>query len=263
MKGSQDLKHARLVADYLGTKHTEVLFTPKQGFDVIPDVIRDLESYDITTIRASVAMWLLAKHISSSSTDVVLLSGEGADELFCGYLYFHYAPSPDKLAKESSRLLHQLYLYDVLRADRCISSHGLELRVPFLDKEMVKLCMSLSGELREPRGKIEKFLLRSSFTHGYLPKEVLWRRKDGMSDGVSGDSGKKWFEQIQEFVEDKVSDAVFMKNKNKFPSKEAYYYRLIYNDLFPTYQPEYDYWLPKWVDCGGDPSGRVLEVFNE
>jgi asparagine synthase (glutamine-hydrolysing) len=263
MKGSQDLKHARLVADYLGTNHTEVLFTPKQGFDVITDVIRDLESYDITTIRASVAMWLLAKHISSSSTDVVLLSGEGADELFCGYLYFHYAPSPDELAKESLRLVHQLYLYDVLRADRCISSHGLELRVPFLDKEMVKLCMSLSGELREPQGKIEKFLLRNSFTDGYLPKEVLWRRKDGMSDGVSGDSGKKWFEQIQEFVEDKVSDAVFMKNKNKFPSKEAYYYRLIYDDLFPTYQPKYDYWLPKWVDCGGDPSGRVLEVFNE
>lgn len=263
MKGSQDLKHARLVADYLGTDHTEVLFTPKEGFGVIPDVIRDLESYDITTIRASVAMWLLARYISKNTNDVVLLSGEGSDELFCGYLYFHYAPSPAALAKESLRLVHELYLYDVLRADRCISSHGLELRVPFLDKEMVKLCLSLSGELREPEEGLEKFLLRKSFSFDYLPKEVLWRRKDGMSDAVSGDSGKKWFEQIQEFVEGKVTDAEFKEKGDEFPSKEAYHYKCIYDKIFPNYQPKYDYWLPKWVDCGGDPSGRILNVFGE
>jgi len=262
MKGSQDLKHARLVADYLGTNHTEVLFTPQEGFEAIPAVIKDLECYDITTIRASVAMWLLAKYISENTDDVVLLSGEGSDELFCGYLYFHYAPTPSELSKESLRLVHELYLYDVLRADRCISSHGLELRVPFLDKEMVKLCLSLSGDIREPKEKIEKFLLRKSFDSDYLPKEVLWRRKDGMSDAVSGDSGKKWFEQIQEFVDQKLSDAEFQEKGKEFPSKEAYYYRCIYNEIFPGYQPTYNYWLPKWVDCGGDPSGRILEVFD-
>ena len=263
MKGSQDLKHARLVADYLGTDHTEVLFTPEEGFEAIPAVIKDLESYDITTIRASVAMWLLAKYISKNTDDVVLLSGEGADELFCGYLYFHYAPSPSDLAKESLRLVHELYLYDVLRADRCISSHGLELRVPFLDKEMIKLCISLSGELREPNENLEKFLLRKSFSSGYLPREVLWRRKDGMSDAVSGDSGKKWFEQIQEFVEGEVTDEEFKAKGEVFPSKEAYYYKRIYDKVFPTYQPKYNYWLPKWVNCGGDPSGRILKVFRE
>jgi asparagine synthase (glutamine-hydrolysing) len=263
MKGSQDLKHARLVADYLGTDHTEVLFTPKEGFDAIPKVIRDLESYDITTIRASVAMWLLAKYISENTKDVVLLSGEGADELFCGYLYFHYAPDPEDVAAESLRLVQQLYLYDVLRADRCISSHGLELRVPFLDRELVRMCLSLSGELKEPNKGTEKYLLRKSFAAGYLPEEVLWRRKDGMSDAVSGDSGKKWFEQIQEFVEGEVSDTEFRESKTKFPSKEAYYYRKIYDKIFPTYQPKYDYWLPRWVDCGGDPSGRVLGIFND
>ena len=262
MKGSQDLKHARMVADYLGTNHTEVLFTPQEGFEAIPAVIKDLESYDITTIRASVAMWLLAKYISENTDDVVLLSGEGSDELFCGYLYFHYAPTPSELSKESLRLVHELYLYDVLRADRCISSHGLELRVPFLDKEMVKLCLSLGGDIREPKEKIEKFLLRKSFDSDYLPKEVLWRRKDGMSDAVSGDSGKKWFEQIQEFVDQELTDAEFQEKGKEFPSKEAYYYRCIYNEIFPGYQPTYNYWLPKWVDCGGDPSGRILEVFD-
>jgi asparagine synthase (glutamine-hydrolysing) len=263
MKGSQDLKHARIVAEKLGTRHTEVVFTAEEGFEAIPHVIRDLESYDITTIRASVAMWLLAKYISDKTEDIVLLSGEGADELFCGYLYFHYAPDPETLAKESLRLVNQLYLYDVLRADRCVSSHGLELRVPFLDKEMVKLCLSLTGELRKPHENLEKFLLRKSFSSGYLPDEVLWRRKDGMSDAVSGNSGKKWFEQIQDFVDQKVTDVEFKDKGKSFPSKEAYYYKSIYNKIFPTYQPVYEYWLPKWVDCGGDPSGRILEVFDQ
>lgn len=262
MKGSQDLEHAQMVAKYLGTDHTEVIFTPEEGIDAIEDVIRDLESYDITTIRASVPMWLLGKYISENTKDVVLMSGEGADELFCGYLYFHYAPTSALLAKESIRLVQNLYLYDVLRADRCISSHGLELRVPFLDKEMVNLCLSLSGDLKEPNIKIEKHLLRRSFSDGYLPEKVLWRRKDGMSDAVSGDSGKKWFEQIQDFVNTEITDEEFNREGSGLPSKEAYYYKNIYKRLFRRYHPEYNYWLPKWVDCGGDPSGRILDVFD-
>ena len=262
MDGSSDLKCARDVSEYLGTNHTEVRFTPEEGFAVIPDVIRDLESYDITTIRASVAMWLLAQYISKNTDDKVLLSGEGADELFCGYLYFHYAPTSENLYDESLRLVNNLYLYDVLRADRCISSHGLELRVPFLDKDMVKLCLSLPGKVRQPKKDIEKFLLRDSFKEGYIPNNVLWRRKDGMSDGVSGSSGKKWFEQIQNFIDNKISDSEFEDHSCRFPSKEAFYYKKLYDQIHPNYQPKYEYWMPKWVECDGDPSGRVLKVFD-
>ena len=273
MEGSQDLKYARQVAEYLGTEHTEVKFTPMEGFEAIPYIIRDLESYDITTIRASVGMWLLAKYISENSEDIVLLSGEGADELFCGYLYFHYAPTPLELEQESSRLVRELYMYDVLRADRCVSSHGLELRVPFLDRRLVDVALSLPGtvkcplkELKTFQGdiKIEKFLLRSAFATGkYLPPEILWRRKDGMSDGVSGNTGKKWYEQIQDFVDECVTDQEFEKYKDKFPFKEAYYYKKIFDKIFPIWQPEFNYWLPRWVDHGGDPSGRNLDIFKK
>ena len=162
-----------------------------------------------------------------------------------------------KLEKESLRLVQELYLYDVLRADRCVSSHGLELRVPFLDKSLVKFCLSLSGELRKPVAGMEKSLLRESFKKGYLPEEVLNRRKDGMSDGISG-SKKKWFEQIQEFVGEEVKDEDI---GSEFPHEEAYYYKIIYDKIFPTYQPKHAYWLPKWVDHGGDPSGRILSIF--
>ena len=260
--GSQDLRYAKKVAEFLGTTHTEILFTPEEGFNVIPEVIKDIESYDITTIRASVAMWLAGRYIANNTDDIVLFSGEGADELFCGYLYFHYAPNSKALHEESKRLLKELYLYDVLRADRCISSHGLELRVPFLDRRLIDLCLSLPGEDKAPQKGVEKAILRRAFRDGYLPDEVLWRRKDGMSDGVSGDSGKKWYQQIQEFVECKITDAEFEPFEDDFPSKEAYYYKKIYDEIFPNYQPVNNYWLPKWVDHGGDPSGRILKVFK-
>lgn len=263
MEGSQDLKYAKKVAEFLGTNHTEVLFTPEAGFEAIPYIINDLESYDITTIRASVGMWLLSKYISENTKDIVILSGEGADELFCGYLYFHYAPSPEELNIESKRLVEDLHIYDVLRADRCVSSHGLELRVPFLDRKIVSMCLGMSGELKKPRNGVEKFILRKSFTNNYLPEEVLWRRKDGFSDGVSGNTGKKWYQQIQEFVDELITDEEFKQYSQTFPNKEALYYKKVYDEIFPTYQPVYDYWLPKWVDHKGDPSGRELNVFNE
>ena len=263
MEGSIDLSHARKVADFLGTQHTEVTFTPDEGINAIPDVIRDLESYDITTIRASVGMWLLAKYIRENTDDIVLYSGEGADELFCGYLYFHYAPTLEELGEESRRLIKNLHMYDVLRADRCISSHGLELRVPFLDPRLTELSQSLAPELIAPKNGMEKHLLRTAFSNqDYLPDDVLWRRKDGMSDGISGNSGKKWFEQIQEFVDLSISDHEYEPYKVDFPLKEAYYYKKIFDSIFPKYQPVFEYWLPKWVECNGDPSGRILDVFK-
>lgn len=277
MEDSVDLKYAKVVSDYLGTQHHEVKFTPQEGLDAIPYVIRDLESYDITTVRASVGMWLLSKYISENSDNIVILSGEGADELLFGYLYFHYAPSSLEAQEESIRLVKNLHKYDVLRADRCVSSHGLELRVPFLDREFVDLVLNIPGEFKNPKTggplMIEKEILRNAFS-GYLPEEVLWRRKDGMSDALSG-LKKNWFEYIQDFVDTKINDSEW-ENINSsaelnntthlhqsLVSKEAYYYKTIYDDIFGKYQPEYPYWMPKWVVCDGNPSGRVLEVYDE
>ena len=263
MTGSIDLKNAKIVADYLGTKHTEVIFTPEEGFNAIPYVIKDLESYDITTIRASVGMWLLAKYISGNTDDIVIYSGEGADEVFCGYLYFHYAPSLKELGEESKRLIKDLYLYDVLRADRCVSSHGLELRVPFLDKRLTELIQSCSEEQIAPTNGIEKYILRNSFKNdGLLPDNILFRRKDGMSDGISG-NGKKWFEQIEEFVDIEITDYEFLPFKNIYNNKESYYYKKIFNNIFPKYHPIINFWMPKWINCFGNPSGRMLDVFDK
>ena len=240
------------------TTHTEVTFTPEEGINAIPEVIYALESYDITTVRASVGMYLLGKYISENTEDKVIFSGEGSDELLCGYLYFHYAPSHDEGHKESLRLISEMYKYDVLRADRCISSHGLELRVPFLDKNMIDFCTGIHGGLKLPQNGMEKKLLRDQFV-GYLPDEVLYRRKDGFSDGVSS-RGKYWYEYIQEFVESKIDiteDGL---------SKEAFYYKTIYNNFFPYYPKPIDYyWLPKWIkNCDpSNPSGRILDVFDE
>jgi asparagine synthase (glutamine-hydrolysing) len=264
IEGSEDLRYARIVAEHLGTKHTEVTFTPEEGFAAIPDVIKDLESFDITTIRASVGMWLLAKYISKNTDDIVVLSGEGADELLMGYLYFHYSPTIYEAKNESLRLINELYIYDVLRVDRCISSHGLEPRVPFLDRDFVNLCITISSEIKVPKNGIEKYLLRKAFEIDYLPHEVLWRRKDGWSDSISGSSGKKWYEQIQEFIEPIISDEEFETVSTNFISKEAYYYKKIFNETFPpSFRPDYKYWLPKWVDHGGDPSGRKLQIFKD
>ena len=208
-----------------------------------------------TQMLSCVLKWL------KENTDIkVLMSGEGADELFCGYLYFHYAPTPAHLHSESIRLVKELHKYDVLRADRCVSSHGLELRVPFLDNDLLDLSFCLDGKIKMPVNGFEKDLIRSSFPDRYLPNSVLWRRKDGMSDGVSGNKGKRWYEEIQDRVEVLVHANELTE---KFYSKEAVYYKNIYDTYFPFYQPVIDYWLPKWVDCNGDPSGRIMKIFEE
>jgi asparagine synthase (glutamine-hydrolysing) len=257
LEGSPDLYYSKLMADYLGTNHHEVIFTVEEGLKIIPDVIRDIASYDITTIRASVGMYLLAKYISNHTDDKVIFSGEGADEVFCGYLYFHNAPTPEEGEKESLRLIRQLHLYDVLRADRTISHHGLELRVPFLDRQVVDLALSLPAEAKLPQQGYEKYILRQAFAD-CIPPQILWRQKCAFSDGVSNIK-KSWYQYIQEFVEEKVSEEIF---NPKFPSKEAMYYRLIFERFYPVYNVKMDYWMPKWSNVS-DPSARFLKICRE
>lgn len=263
---STDLKYARKVAEHIGSDHHEVILDYKDAISRIPEVIEKIETYDITTIRASTGMYLLSEYIKQNFNEVVIFSGEGSDELLAGYLYFHYSPGNVELFNESRRLVTELSIYDVLRADRTTASHGLELRVPFLDKDFLDYCMRLDGCLRKPHDNIEKYYLRKAFADGYLPDEVLWRRKEGFSDGVGG-LEKPWYVHIQEWIEEnnivtdeqlKTFNEVF---NNKFLSKEALYYYIEYrknydHDFLPNY------WMPKWQKVN-DPSGRVMPVFDE
>lgn len=255
MEGSTDLKYARLVAEFLKTKHTEIKFTEEEAWKILPQVIHDIGSYDVTTVRASVGMWLLGKYISENSDDVVIFSGEGSDELLMGYLYFHYAPSPAEAQAESERLISELNEYDVLRADRCISTHGLELRVPFLDRHVVDLCVSMNTVLKLPSHKIEKLLLRNAFSDKWLPNEVLWRQKEGMSDGT-GNLERPLSKCFQERINN------IFDNNLSLIEKEALYYRQLFDSFFGVFQPYIPRWMPKWTNST-DPSGRVLSVFGK
>jgi asparagine synthase (glutamine-hydrolysing) len=259
MEGGLDLRYARKVADALGTDHTEVIVTVGNALAAIPQVTYDTETYDITTIRASTMMWLLCDWISKNSDDTVIFSGEGSDELFCGYLYFHNAPSTIDASNESKRLLKNLYLYDVLRADRSVSCHGLELRVPFLDTKILEFSLSLSPVFKAPVDGWEKKILRDAFT-GYIPEEVLWRRKDGLSDGCSS-LDKSWGQHITEFVDTRIGDELF--DDQKYISKEAMYYKLLFDKYFSTYKLKIDHWMPRWSGNLTDPSGRLIEAFDE
>ena len=254
---SLDLKFARTVSEHFWTNHTAVTFSVAEGLAAIPDVIRSLESYDITTVRASVGMYLLAKYIKTHSEDRIIFSGEGSDELFAGYLYFKKAPSAAAVKLESSRLVSELPFFDVLRADRCLSAHGLELREPFLDVDVVEFARGM-GVNKCPYKGVEKYHLRTCF-EGDLPPEVLWRKKDGFSDGVSGK--KTWAAHIQEFVETQVCDGEFAAAGGRFPSKEAYYYFRIFSGMYPSFEhciPHY--WMPRWVGSDvKDPSGRLIQ----
>ena len=255
-EGSTDLYWARKVSSFLGTQHHEVVITEEQALSYIPEVIKILASYDITTVRASTMMYILCKYIKENSTDKIIFSGEGSDELLAGYLYFHKAPTNEDIVLETTRLVQNLHNYDVLRADRCISENGLEARVPFLDKDMVDLCLSLSGKHRHPQTYgIEKGILRKAF-EGLLPTDVLYRTKVAFSNGCS-QVKKDWAVIIQEYVNDKVDDF------DSFPSKEAKYYYNIFKGFYPTYDPKIPYWLPKFVGDVTDPSARILEVCKE
>ena len=231
---SPDLKAAKLVADHIGSIHHEVTFTIQEGLDAIKDVIFHLETYDVTTVRASTPMYLMARVIKSMGIKMVL-SGEGADEIFGGYLYFHKAPSPEEFHKETVRKLEKLYQYDCLRANKSLAAWGIEGRVPFLDKEFIDVAMRINPKDKMiNKERMEKWVLRKSFEN-YLPKSVAWRQKEQFSDGV----GYDWIDSLKELVDKKVSDEMFKNAKFTFPfqtpmSKEEYYYRSIFESHFPS-----------------------------
>ena len=234
LKGSPDLKAAQLVADHIGTVHHEVTFTVQEGIDAIKDVIFYLETYDITTVRASTPMYLLARVIKSMGIKMVL-SGEGADELFGGYLYFHKAPSAQEFHDETVRKLDKLYQYDCLRANKSLAAWGIEGRVPFLDKEFMDVAMSINPEDKMiSEDRMEKWVLRKAF-ESYLPAQVAWRQKEQFSDGV----GYDWIDSLKEVVEREVSDQDMNVAHHRFPiqppqTKEEYYYRSIFEEHFPS-----------------------------
>jgi len=238
LEGSPDLAAAQKVADHLGTVHHEVLFTIQEGLDAIRDVVYHLETYDITTIRASTPMYLMARAIKAMGIKMVL-SGEGSDEIFGGYLYFHKAPSAKDLHEETVRKLDKLHMYDCLRANKSLAAWGIEGRVPFLDKEFMDVAMRLNPEDkmiidRDNRGRVEKWILRKAFEE-YLPESVAWRQKEQFSDGV----GYSWIDTLKEMVEEQVSDDQMAHAHLKFPiqtpsSKEEYYYRSIFQEHFPS-----------------------------
>jgi len=234
LAGSPDLAAAKVVADRIGTIHHEVTFTVQEGLDAIRDVIYHLETYDITTVRASTPMYLLARVIKSMGIKMVL-SGEGADEVFGGYLYFHKAPSPEEFHKETVRKLEKLYQYDCLRANKSLAAWGIEGRVPFLDKKFMDVAMRINpkDKMITP-DRMEKWVLRKAF-EDELPKSVAWRQKEQFSDGV----GYNWIDSLKELVESSVTDAQMEQVSHRFPiqpprTKEEYFYRSIFEDYFPS-----------------------------
>ena len=256
---STDLVFARKVAKYIGSEHNEYIIDYKDAIKNIKNVVKELGTYDITTVRASTPMWMLCKWISTNYDEKVLFSGEGSDELFSGYLYFHNAPNYEELEKESLYLMNNLYKYDVLRSDRCISSNGLELREPFLDKNLIQYYLSISGYFRKPKDGFEKWILRKAF-EDMLPEEVVWRRKAAFSDAVSS-SEKPWFKYIQEWT-----DVVFnqINIPESFKTTESYYYYTIFKNYFTKYSPVVNYWLPKWQKNKDlDPSATTLQIYKK
>lgn len=239
LEGSPDLIAAQKAADYIGTVHHEVHFTIQEALDALPDVIYHIETYDITTVRASTPMYLLARVIKSMGIKMVL-SGEGSDELFGGYLYFHKAPNAQEFHEELVRKMSKLHLYDCLRANKSLMAWGVEGRVPFLDKDFIDIAMNLNPSdkmnIKLPDGKqrMEKWVLRKAF-EDLLPENICWRQKEQFSDGV----GYNWIDTLKKMTEEKVSDAEFARREMRFPvntpkTKEEYYYREIYSRLFPS-----------------------------
>ena len=277
LKGAPDLAKARIVADYIGTVHHEINYTIQEGLDAIRDVIYFIETYDVTTVRASTPMYLLARVIKSMGIKMVL-SGEGADEVFGGYLYFHKAPTPQAFHEETVRKLSKLHLYDCLRANKSLAAWGVEGRVPFLDKEFLDVAMRLNPATKMcPGSSIEKRIVREAFAD-MLPESVAWRQKEQFSDGV----GYSWIDTLKEITAEQVSDEQMAHAAERFPvntpmNKEEYYYRSIFEEHFPSLSAAKCVPSVPSVACStaealawdasfknlNDPSGRAVKGVHE
>lgn len=278
LKGAPDLAAAKKVADHIGTVHHEINYTVQEGLDAIRDVIYYIETYDVTTVRASTPMYLLARVIKSMGIKMVL-SGEGADEIFGGYLYFHKAPDAQAFHEETVRKISKLHLYDCLRANKALSAWGVEGRVPFLDKEFMDVAMRINPEAKMAKdGKMEKWIVRKAFEH-LLPESVAWRQKEQFSDGV----GYSWIDSLKEITAAQVTDDMMANAAKRFPinpprNKEEYYYRSIFEEHFPSQTAaqcvpsvpsvacstaEALAWDPSFKNMN-DPSGRAVKsVHND
>jgi asparagine synthase (glutamine-hydrolysing) len=273
---SPDLKYAKKVADYIGTVHHEIIFTIQEGLDAIRNVIYHLETFDVTTIRAATPMYLMARKIKSMGIKMVL-SGEGADEVFGGYLYFHKAPNKQEFYKETVRKLQMLSKYDCLRANKATAAWGVETRVPYLDKEFLDFAMGFDPEEKMCCNRIEKYVLRKAF-QGYIPEDILWRQKEQFSDGV----GYGWIDYLKAHTESTVTNEMMARAKERFPiqtpsSKEEYYYRQIFDTYFtcptaaltvpvgPTIAcstPTAFRWSKEFAQHA-DPSGRSVKAHEQ
>ena len=268
LKGSPDLYHAQLVADHIQSKHHAFEVTEEEFLSVLEETVYVTGSFDVTTIRASVGHMLVSKKVREHSDVKVLFTGETIDEMG-SYLYFQNAPSPEAFQEETVRLLSDIHLFDMLRGDRSISYSGLEARVPFADRAFMKFFMGIDPQLRMfGKDRVEKYLIRKAFEdEDLLPKEVLWRRKNGFSDSVSS-KVRSWSEVIKEYVDQKISDEEFERERHNFEHdppkfKEAYYYRKIFTQHYKHHQNLTPYqWLPKWCGDMVDPSARKLKIYE-
>ncbi len=280
--GSEDLRNARIVADYLGTKHTEVILQEGDFFRAIEDTIYNIETFDTTTVRASIPNSELCKHISKVSGAKVIFNGDGADELFGGYIYEYKAPDAYAFDADIRRLLDNIYKHDVRRSDGSISSHGLEPRTPFLDRALVQYVMSISPEIRfhVQNGKCEKYLFRNAFSREHcvnaegnqlLPDCILWRTKEAFSDGVSSSKERSLFTVLQEQITEHLNKTSTKEERLQKmatythlapKTDEQYYYRTLFDKLFPGCdQVVTDFWMPRFVQTD-DPSARTLALYN-
>lgn len=277
MKGSEDLKYAKLAANFLKTNHTTIILEEREFLEAIENVIYTIESYDTTTVRASVGNWLVSKYIKENSDCKVVFNGDGSDEVTGGYMYFHCAPDALSFDKECRRLIDNIHYYDVLRSDRSISYHGLEARTPFLDRNFVQTYLSIPPEWRchNVKNNCEKYLLRKAFdVLNILPNSVLWRTKEAFSDGVSN-SKKSWFQVIQDYVKEKIYN---VKNDEAYISQKCNYYnwvknkpktleQLYYREIFHKYYKNTDnvipeFWMPRFVEAN-DASARTLDIYKK
>jgi len=284
LEGSEDLKYARIVADYLDTNHTEIIVTEKEMFDAIPEVIQSIESYDTTTVRASIGNYLLGKYIASHSEAKVIFNGDGSDELFGGYLYMNKCPDDIEFDNETRRLLKDIHLFDVLRSDKSISSNGLEPRTPFLDRSFVNFILSIPPYFRNHKnlkynttiyGNSEKFILRYSFSEQnfkdytgrqLLPEIILWRKKEAFSDGVSS-QGRSLYQILQEQIANNMNMNI---NTYDIPNyykpcieTEKKYYKIIFDVAYPNCLHILPYfWMPKYTNAT-DPSARTLTFYSD